>query len=232
MADHGHRLAFDLGVALPHVDRDFLVRAGEDFRLDVVAVVEDRLVQAAEARRAVHRQVVDVERLEDVDHEVAAARGLRHRIRHRRLVSTAICSGPGGRALRRRRPSAAAPCACGGRRRQRRGAGERRAFEEVAAAGLRRRAALGHVVPPRWAHRTRLTPSTLAQMRVLRPEGPRSRQGQAGTRGSTRDLALRGRWNSESGAAQSRAPERWMPPRGTQRRIARGSSVVCECRVG
>ncbi len=78
MADHGERLALNLGVALPHMHRDLLVRTGEDLGLRVLGVVDDRLMQAAEARGAVHRQIVDVERLEDVDHEVAAARRLCH----------------------------------------------------------------------------------------------------------------------------------------------------------
>ena len=33
VADHRHRLAFDLGVAVRHRDRDLLVRAGEDFEV-------------------------------------------------------------------------------------------------------------------------------------------------------------------------------------------------------
>src|SRR6266498_3933605 len=47
------------------------------------------------------------------------------------LVSTAICRGPGGSALRSAR-----------------GAHERRPFEEIAAAGIRRVTALGHGIPP------------------------------------------------------------------------------------
>ncbi|GCC49418.1 hypothetical protein chiPu_0033577, partial [Chiloscyllium punctatum] len=92
MADHGERLAFHLGVALAHMHRDLFMRAGDDLGLLVAAMIDDRLVQAAEARRAVHREILDVERLEHVDHEVAAARGLidricrrRHRIRSREL---------------------------------------------------------------------------------------------------------------------------------------------------
>ena len=43
VAHHGHGLAFDLCVALRHVDGDLLVRAGEDFRLGVLAVVDEGL---------------------------------------------------------------------------------------------------------------------------------------------------------------------------------------------
>ena len=60
---HRDRLAFDLGVALRHVDGDVLVHAGDDFGL-VVAVIDDGFVQAAIARRAVDRQVFDAERIE------------------------------------------------------------------------------------------------------------------------------------------------------------------------
>ena len=80
---HRHRLAFDLGVALRHMNSDVLVHAGDDFRL-VVAVIDDRFVQAAIARRAIDRQIFDAERIEHIDHKVAAARGLIHRVVRRR----------------------------------------------------------------------------------------------------------------------------------------------------
>jgi len=65
------------------VDGDVLVHAGDNFRF-VVAVIDDGFVQAAIARSAIDRQIFDAERIEDVDHEVAAARGLVHRIGCRR----------------------------------------------------------------------------------------------------------------------------------------------------
>ena len=96
---HGERLALDLGIALRHVDGDVLVHAGDDFRLVVAAVIDDGFMQAAVARRAVDRQIFDVERLEHVDHEVAAARGLIHRVLAGAMVSAAIWRGPGTAAL-------------------------------------------------------------------------------------------------------------------------------------
>ena len=70
--EHRHRLAFDLEVAVRHGDRRLLVAAGDELRRRVAAVVDERLVDAAEARAGVGRDVLEVERLEDVDHEVAA----------------------------------------------------------------------------------------------------------------------------------------------------------------
>ena len=124
VADHGDRLAFDLGVALRHVDGDLLVRAGEDFGLVVAAVVEHGLVQAAEARGAVHRQIFDVERLEHVDHEVAAARGLVDRILDRRhgLGRDLPRPGNGGLSASAARPAARWRPAARPRRRRRQAA--------------------------------------------------------------------------------------------------------------
>jgi hypothetical protein len=48
------------------------VQAREELGLLVVPVVDDGFVDAAEARAGVRRDVVDVERLQDVHHEVAA----------------------------------------------------------------------------------------------------------------------------------------------------------------
>ena len=83
MARHGHRLAFDLGVALRHGDGDVLVHAGDDFGL-VAGVIDDGFVQAAKARSAVDGEIFDAERLEHVDHEIAAAGRLIYRILDRR----------------------------------------------------------------------------------------------------------------------------------------------------
>ena len=84
VADHAHRLAFDLRVALRHRGGDLLVRAREDLGL-VVRVIQHGLVQPAEARSAVHGEVFDAERVQDLGHEVAAARGLNDGIDGRRL---------------------------------------------------------------------------------------------------------------------------------------------------
>ncbi len=156
VADHGHRLALDLGVAVAHRHRDLLVRAGENFRLDVAAVVDDGLVQAAEARGAVHREIVDIQRLEHVDHEVAAAGGLGHGIALRRQGFH--------RDLDRARSRRLHVCTWRvdtwridlgvgrDRRRQRRRARKRCSLEKFTAIGIRQRTALRHVVPPKWAH--------------------------------------------------------------------------------
>ena len=72
VAQRHQRLAGDLEVAVRHADRGFLVRAGEVFRHLVAAVVDQRLVDGAEAGGAVRGAVFDVERLDHVDHEVRA----------------------------------------------------------------------------------------------------------------------------------------------------------------
>ena len=72
VAQRHHRLAGDLEVAVPHGDADFLMRHGEELRHLVLAVVDQRFMQAAEARGAVRRQILDVERSDHVDHEVGA----------------------------------------------------------------------------------------------------------------------------------------------------------------
>ena len=83
VTDRGHGLAFYLGVALRHREGNLLVRAGDDLGPLVHAIVDDRFVQSAEVRRGVHRQIIEVERLEHVDHEIPATRALRDRVRHR-----------------------------------------------------------------------------------------------------------------------------------------------------
>ena len=129
VADHRHRLAFDLGIALGHRDRDLLVWASENFGF-VSGVVNDRFVQAAEARSAIHRQVIDVERVEHFRHEVATAAALGGRILGRRLgfrgevrLWDDLGRFPGRRLLRPGRK---------GRRGQGGGAGKRDALQEIA----------------------------------------------------------------------------------------------------
>ncbi len=70
VAQRHQRLAGDLEVAVRHADRGLLVHAGEELGHPVAAVVDQRLVDGAVAGGAVGRQVLDVERLDDVDHEV------------------------------------------------------------------------------------------------------------------------------------------------------------------
>ena len=71
--DQGHqRFAGRLKVAVAHGDAGFLVHAGEEFRHRVLAVIDQQLVQSAVARGRIGRDIFDVERLDDVDHEVGA----------------------------------------------------------------------------------------------------------------------------------------------------------------
>ena len=132
MAGHGHRPALDFCVALRHGYRDLLVRAGEDLR-PIAGVVDDRFVQPAEARSAIHGQKVDRQRIEHFRHEIAAAARLVRGIDQRRKRL--------GSGVRRRE---AARFARGWRLRgrrdngrgQRRGGGRhRRALQKPAAAG-------------------------------------------------------------------------------------------------
>ncbi len=73
------RLAGRLEVAVAHTDAGFLVHAGEEFRHRVLAVVDQRFMDAAIARRRIGRQIFDVERLDDVDHEVRTGRAVLRR---------------------------------------------------------------------------------------------------------------------------------------------------------
>jgi hypothetical protein len=101
---HRHRLAGRLGIAVRHADRGFLVQAGEELGLGVAAVIDQRFVQAAEARPRVGRDVFEAERLDDVDHEIRA-RPLDHDVAGQQLLGFALGFG----SLRHHR--------CGGRRR-------------------------------------------------------------------------------------------------------------------
>ena len=70
--DRGHRFAGHLGVAMRHSDRNFLVQAGQPFRALVGSVIDEAFLQGPEGRAGTRRDVVEVERLADVDHEVGA----------------------------------------------------------------------------------------------------------------------------------------------------------------
>ena len=59
---HAERLAFDLGVAVRHRDRGFFVAAGDELRLLVAAVVDDRFLQPAEAGAGIRADVFKVQR--------------------------------------------------------------------------------------------------------------------------------------------------------------------------
>ena len=64
------RLAFDLGVAMRHCHRRFLMAAGDELGTLISAVVEQRFVERAEAGTRIRADVLKAERLDDVDHEV------------------------------------------------------------------------------------------------------------------------------------------------------------------
>ena len=138
---HAQRLALDLVVAVAHRDRNFLMRAGEEFRADIAAVVDERLMQAAEARGRVGGDVVESEAFQAVDHEVAAAAPFGEHLQRGRNRGL-------GRAVRRRdgRPRRGRLCLGGAieRHGESRGAGERRALEELAALDIRDVVVVGH----------------------------------------------------------------------------------------
>ena len=156
VAGHRHRLAFDLGVALRHVDGDVLVHAGDDLGL-VVGVIDDGLVQAAIARGAIDRHIFDAERIEHVGHEVAAARGLIDRIVRRRERLGGGLHRPGDRGLQLRLRRGRSGIGCDWRHHRSGGPDEPRAFEEIAAARSRRLTAFRQGVPsgrPKSANKT------------------------------------------------------------------------------
>ena len=70
------RLVGDLVIAVGDADAAFLMGAGEEFRRRVLAVVDQQLVDGAIARCRVGRQVFDVERLDNVDHEIRSGLAL------------------------------------------------------------------------------------------------------------------------------------------------------------
>ncbi len=157
VAGHRNRLALHLGVALRHMDRGVLVHAGDDFGLGVAAMIDDGFMQAAVARRAIDHQIIDVERLQHIGHEVAAARRLIHRILDRRHRLDGGLQRTGQRGFQLVLGSGR-KCACGDRLRGRGGrcsARKARTFEEVAAGRIRRIAAFRHGVLPRW-HENRM----------------------------------------------------------------------------
>ena len=100
---HQHRLALDLRVAVGHRDRDFLVRAGDALGVLVAGVVDDRLVDADEARGAHREHVFHVQRLEDVDHVVGRVPPRRLADLHRRRGWGGCRRRLGGGRLRRGR---------------------------------------------------------------------------------------------------------------------------------
>jgi hypothetical protein len=67
---HQHRLALDLGIAVRHGNRRFFVTGGKEFRLRIVAVVDQGFVQAREAGARIRHHILKIELLQHVDHVV------------------------------------------------------------------------------------------------------------------------------------------------------------------
>ena len=133
--DDRHRLARHREVAVRDVDGRLLVRAREPLGRRVAAVIDERLVQAAEARRGIRDDVLELERLQHVDHEIGA------RVLDGQRVSRRRRAGPSPRpAFARLAPATAAQPRARRRRRLgghgNRGSRERRgrgAAQELAA---------------------------------------------------------------------------------------------------
>ncbi len=70
--DGCHRLAGDLGIAMRHADRDFLVHARQPFRTLVLPVVDETFLQRAKRRTRTGGHVVEIECLAHIHHEVRA----------------------------------------------------------------------------------------------------------------------------------------------------------------
>ncbi|HET9585625.1 MAG TPA: hypothetical protein VFP38_16440 [Bradyrhizobium sp.] len=79
VAQYEQWLARNLEIAVCHRNGRFLMRAGEEFRFLIAAIVDQRFMQPAKALCRIARQVRDIERLDNIDHEVGArhAGGLR-----------------------------------------------------------------------------------------------------------------------------------------------------------
>ena len=114
------RLSRRLEITVRHADRRFFVHAGEEFRLLVAAVVDQRFVQCAEARRRIAGQIFDVESLDDIDHEIGAGAAAFT------VLGFLRCPGFGGRNLRIGCNCRGSGCWLGGSSRDRRFAGLRR----------------------------------------------------------------------------------------------------------
>jgi hypothetical protein len=101
MDQHHDRPAGDLEIAVRHADGGLFVHTGDEFRLSVLAVSEQRFVQAAEAGGRIGEGVFDVQGLNDVDHEIRSGRAADTRQLGRQL---GLCGGElGGGQHRRRR---------------------------------------------------------------------------------------------------------------------------------
>ncbi len=76
-ADHvvqrsDHRPTGGLGVAVRQGDRDLLVAAQDRARALVAAVIDQGIVQPAEARARIEGGILDTQRVQQIDHQVGA----------------------------------------------------------------------------------------------------------------------------------------------------------------
>ena len=207
-----HRLAFDLGIAVRHGDRRFLVRAGVPFQ---IRIVDQRFVQPAEAGTRVGGDLGDAETLDDIDHVVGTGGTLqnrhfrRHALLHARIRYRTDRAGRAIGLARRLRLA-------GQRRSHRSDAGNAGAFQETAPTEFGWIASIGHFSLPilrtfadslrqarrRWKSQcdelTRLTnaraPFSLAGHRFAVNLGPRMAAFRV--RAGATPLELRFRWRA------------------------------------
>ena len=64
------RFAFDLRIAVRHRDRRLFVATGQKFRSLVSTIINDGLMETLETRSRIRRDVLEVERLQNIHHEV------------------------------------------------------------------------------------------------------------------------------------------------------------------
>ena len=74
VAEYQQWFAGNFEITVRERDRRFLMRAGEKFRFLVAAVVDQRFMQPTKTLRGIARDVIDIERLDDIDHEVGVRR--------------------------------------------------------------------------------------------------------------------------------------------------------------
>ena len=133
--DHGRRLAGGLGIAVRDLHRDLLVVA-EHHRRFVIAVIDQRIVQAAEARARIERDERKAVALDHVDDDVGLPAGVVLGLR--RPWGFPLCCARTGMRGKKRRESQ-------GQRRSRQGT---RSGPAVARIASRRR---GPSNPRRWS---------------------------------------------------------------------------------
>jgi hypothetical protein len=96
-----HRLAFGFEVPVRHGDGRLLVHAGDQLGALVAAIVDDRLVQTAEARTGIGGDILEAECLQHVHHEVGAAPLVVAEDLHLARADRLACGGhDGGRRAR------------------------------------------------------------------------------------------------------------------------------------